>query len=45
MSYIVTFLIGAALGAIAGLLAYRNNLDRAKAIEAKAKSIADEFKK
>lgn len=32
-------------GAVTGILVYRNNIARAQTIEAKAKSIAEEFKK
>jgi len=32
-------------GAVGGVLLYRNNVDRARRLEAKAKTIADEFKK
>lgn len=32
-------------GAVTGILVYRNNVDRARSLEAKAKTIADEFKK
>lgn len=41
ISIALSFLAGVAVGA----LAYRNNAEKAKAIEAKAKSIADEFQK
>ncbi len=44
MSLIITFLVGVALGAIAGILAYRNNLDRAKSVESKGKTILDILK-
>jgi hypothetical protein len=37
----LSFLAGVAVGA----LSYRNNAARAQAIEAKAKTLADEFKK
>jgi hypothetical protein len=37
----LSFLAGVAVGA----LAYRNNASKVSALEAKAKSIADEFKK
>jgi preprotein translocase subunit SecG len=39
--FAVFFLAGVAVGA----LAYRKNAEKAKAIEAKAKSLADEFGK
>jgi hypothetical protein len=32
-------------GAVGGVLLYRNNVDRARTLEAKAKTIAEEFKK
>lgn len=32
-------------GAVTGILIYRNNIDRARTLEAKAKTIAEEFKK
>ena len=32
-------------GAVTGILVYRNNVDRARTLEAKAKTIAEEFKK
>jgi len=38
MNYLITFLIGVLFGAIAGILAYRNN--QAK-LEAEAKSVED----
>lgn len=44
MSYIITFLAGFAAGAIGGILAYRNNLSKAQAVEAKGKSILDALK-
>lgn len=44
MSIIISFLAGAAAGAIGGILAYRNNLSKAQSIEAKGKSILDVLK-
>ena len=41
ISIALSFLAGVAVGA----LSYRNNAEKAKAIEEKAKSIADEFSK
>lgn len=41
MNYLLVFLIGVLFGAIAGILAYRNN--QAK-VEANAKKLADEAK-
>jgi hypothetical protein len=32
-------------GALGGVLLYRNNVEKARILEAKAKTIADEFKK
>jgi hypothetical protein len=32
-------------GALGGVLLYRNNVEKARNLEAKAKTIADEFKK
>ena len=40
MSYLITFLIGVLLGAVAGILAYRNN--QAK-VEAEAKKAEEEL--
>jgi len=45
MSYLLTFTIGLAAGFIGGLLVFRNNRDKIDQAEAKARSIADEFKK
>lgn len=44
MSYIITFLLGVALGAVAGILAYRNNLSKAQGIEAKGKAALSALK-
>lgn len=44
MSYIITFLIGAALGTVAGLLIYRKHSGKAQSIEAKGKSLLDVLK-
>lgn len=44
MSYIITFLIGAALGTVAGLLVYRKHSGKAQAFEAKGKSLLDILK-
>jgi hypothetical protein len=44
MSIIISFLVGAAAGAIGGILAYRNNLSKAQSIEAKGKGLLDALK-
>jgi hypothetical protein len=44
MSIIISFLVGAAAGAIGGILAYRNNLSKAQSIEAKGKTLLDALK-
>lgn len=44
MSIVISFLIGAGLGAAAGILAYRNNLSKVQKVEAKGKSILDILK-
>lgn len=44
MSYIVTFIIGAAVGVAAGLLIYRKHSAKAQSIEAKGKSLLDALK-
>lgn len=41
----ITALISFLLGAAVGALVFRNNAARASELEAKAKSIADQFKK
>jgi NhaP-type Na+/H+ or K+/H+ antiporter len=38
MSFIYTFLTGLLVGAVVGVLAYRNNADRLKATEEKVKT-------
>ena len=44
MAYLVCFFIGVTLGAIAGILAYRNNVSKAQSAETKVKSILDVLK-
>jgi hypothetical protein len=44
MTYIIVFLSGVAAGAIAGILAYRNNQARARNLEARGKSVLDALK-
>lgn len=45
MTTIIFFALFFFSGVTVGALAYRKNAERAKAIEAKAKTLADEFKK
>jgi hypothetical protein len=44
MAYIVCFFTGVTLGAIAGILAYRNNVAKAQSAETKAKTILNLLK-
>lgn len=44
MSYILTFIVGAIVGTIGGLLIYRNNASKAAGLEAKAKAAVDKLK-
>lgn len=44
MSYIITFIVGLLSGALVGVFAYRNNLAKAQALEAKAKAGLDAIK-
>ena len=44
MSYLITFALGLTAGFIGGLLAFRNNRAKLDQAEAKARSIAEQFK-
>ena len=44
MSYIITFLVGALAGVLAGLLIYRKHSAKAQSLEAQGKSILDALK-
>jgi len=44
MTYILIFFAGVVAGAIAGILAYRNNQARARDLEARGKSVLDALK-
>jgi hypothetical protein len=44
MSYIITFALGLTAGFIGGLLVFRKNREKIDQAEAKARSIAEQFK-
>ena len=44
MSYLILFVTGLLIGAVAGLLVYRKHSDRLKSTEDKGKSIIDALK-
>jgi hypothetical protein len=44
MFYLIAFFSGVAAGAVAGILAYRNNAARARDLESRGKSILDALK-
>jgi ABC-type antimicrobial peptide transport system permease subunit len=44
MSYLILFLTGLLIGVVAGILVYRNNIEKLKTTEAKGKTILDALK-